>query len=218
MLMKTLDNSITGNGLAYLKSIIGHKLLSYSHQPFNINFKPANDFFMRLGLVCSNGVFVLDNRVDWEDDWFCSPDYTPHFVFNKIEDKREFANYGGFSIDEMVEFPVNEQVTDIILVQDGVLVFKSNTPYEEIRSTEGVIFVTNKRQYAFYKENTWLNETTLEFKGHNVLSKLEAIKDHWDVFAKPYDGTVKRKLIYLASEKEEIINEENIVGDTYEKQ
>ncbi len=60
--MKILNNSITGKSLEHLKSIIGNKLVSFSHPIFE--FQPANDFFMRLGLVCSNGVFILDNRVD----------------------------------------------------------------------------------------------------------------------------------------------------------
>ncbi len=214
--MKILDNSINGEGLEHLKSIIGNKLDSFSHLSFDIRFQPANDFFMRLGLVCSNGVFILDNRVDWEDDWFCSPDYTPHFVFNKVEDEMQFPNYDGFNLEGIEKYPVNENIIDILLVHDEVLVLKSDEPYEEILSTEGVVFVTDKRQYAFYKENTWFDETTLEYKGHDVLSKLEKIKKHWDVFAKPYDGKIKRKLIHLASGKEEVIEEDTIIGDVYD--
>ncbi len=117
--MKVLNNSITGEGLGYLKSIIGNTIVSFSHSVFE--FKPSNDFFMRLGLVCSNGTFILDNRVDWEDDWFCSPDYIPHFVFNRVEDETQFPNYGGFSLEGMKTSPINENVVDIILVYDEVL-------------------------------------------------------------------------------------------------
>ncbi len=214
--MKKLNNSITGEGLGHLKSIIGNEFISFSHRSLDMRYPHSNVFFMRLGLVCSNGVFILDNRVDWEDDWFCSPDYTPHFVFNKVEDEKQFPNYDGFNLEGMETFPINENVIDIILVHDDVLVYKSDEPYEEILSTEGVIFVTDKRQYAFYKDTTWLNEITLEYKGHAVLSKLENIKKHWDVFAKPYDGKIKRKLIYLASGKEEVIEEDTIIGDVYD--
>ncbi len=214
--MKILDNSINGEGLEHLRSIIGNKIISFSHRALDMRFPNSNVFFMRLGLVCSNGVFILDNRVDWEDDWFCSPDYTPHFVFNKVENEKQFPNYDGFNLEGMAKFPVNETVIDILLVHDEVLVLKSDEPYEEILSTEGVVFVTDKRQYAFYKETTWLNEITLEYKGHDVLSKLEKIKKHWDVFAKPYDGKIKRKVIHLASGKEEVIEENTIIGDVYD--
>ena len=214
--MKTLNNSITGESLETLRLIIGEKLVSYSCAPFGIRFEPSNDFFMRLGIVCSNGVFILDNRVDWEEDWFCSPDYTPHMVFSKVEDESEFPSYGGFNIAGLERYPVDEVMTDVILVQDEVLVYKSSLPYETILSTEGVIFVTEKRQYGFYKENTWLNETLLEFKGHDVLSKLEEAKKHWDVFAKPYDGHIKRRIVHLLSNEEEIIEEVTIIGDAYD--
>ena len=214
--MKTLSNSITGESLELLRSIIGKKLVSYSHEPFDVRFEPSNDFFMRLGIACSNGAFILDNRVDWEDDWFCSPDYTPHMVFSKVKDESEFPSYGGFNIEGLEKYPVDEIVTDITLVQDEVLVYRSSLPYETVLSTEGVIFVTEKRQYGFYKENTWLNETVLELKGYDVLSKLEGVKKHWDVFAKPYDGHIKRRIVHLLSNEEEATEEATIIGDVYD--
>ncbi len=63
--MKLLNNSINGINLKYLKSIIGNTIISYStSKPFDLD----DDVFGRVGLVCSNGVFILDNRVDWLDD------------------------------------------------------------------------------------------------------------------------------------------------------
>lgn len=210
--MKTINNLISKGNYETLKSIIGHKLISYSHEPFNIKFQPANDFFMRVGFVCGNKCFILDNRVDWEDEWFSSADYIPHMVFYKVEDKSEFTNHDGFSLAEFENYPVNEMILDIILVQDEVSVLKDGKPHESISSTEGTVFVTDKRQYAFYKENTWLDETILEFKGHCVLSKLEDINKHWNIFAKPYDGLIKRQLVYLSSGKIEFVGENKIIG------
>lgn len=109
--------------------------------------------------------------------------------------------------------PVNETILDIILVQDEILVSKNKAPHENITSTEGVVLFTDKRQYAFYKENTWLDETVLEFKGHEVLSKIQPIETHWNVFAKPYDGFITRKLIYLSANKEEVVSEALIIGN-----
>ena len=211
--MKTLNNAISGEGLEKLRSLLGNKLISYSHEPFDPRFQPANDFLMRVGLTCSNGRFVLDNRVDWEDDWFCSPDYTPHLIFDKIDNQEQFTTFSGFSLSKFENYPVNETILDIILVQDEILVSKNKAPHENITSTEGVVLVTDKRQYAFYKENTWLDETVLEFKGHEVLSKIQPIEIHWNVFAKPYDGFITRKLIYLSANKEEVVSKALIIGN-----
>lgn len=215
--MKTLNNSITDNSLELIRSLLDEKLISYSHESFDSSLNPSNDFFMRLGLVCSNGCFVLDNRVDWEDDWFSSPDYTPHIVFNRIDNENQFTTYAGFTLSEFDNYPVNERIVNIILVQDEILVLKDNKPYEIILSTEGVIIETEKKQYAFYKENTWLDETVLEYKGHDVLSKLEDIKTHWNVFAKPFDGEITRKLLYLKNNEEKIISQAKIIGNVYDE-
>lgn len=211
--MKTLNNSISDNSLEILKTLVDEKLISYLHESYNVRTQPSNDFFMRLGLVCTNGYFILDNRVDWEEDWFCSPDYTPHMVFNKVLSEQEFSTYGGFSLREFDKYKINEKIIDIVLVQDEVIVPKDNIPFETIISTEGVIFVTNNRQYAFYKENTWLNEFILEYKGHNVLSKLQGVKTHWNVFVKPYDGEITRKLIHLKTNEEKVIENIKITGE-----
>lgn len=103
--MKTLNNGITGEGLEKLRSLLGNKLISYSHEPFDPRFQPANDFLMRVGLTCSNGRFVLDNRVDWEDDCFCSTDYTPHLIFDKIDNQEQFTTFSGFSLSKFENYP-----------------------------------------------------------------------------------------------------------------
>ena len=52
--------------------------------------------------------------------------------------------------------------------------------------------MTKKRQYAFYKANTWFNETILLYKGHDVLSKPELMASHWKIFGKTFDAKCKK--------------------------
>ncbi len=213
--MKLLNNSINGINLKYLKSIIGNTIISYSHEPFDLESKVPNDFFGRVGLICSNGVFILDNRVDWLDDWFCSPDYIPHMVFNKVDKEESFCNYDGILYEQLTKYLVNELVKDIILIHDEIVVYKDGVQYENIVSTEGVIFVTDKNQYAFYKDNASFDEFIDEFKGDDVLSKLVSLQKHWEVFAKPYDGECTRSYIYLASGEKKFVDKVKIIGKVY---
>ncbi len=136
-------------------------------------------------------------------------------IFNKVDNKEEFHTYAGFSIDTFQNNLVNELVKDIILIHDEIVVYKDGVQYENIVSTEGIIFVTDKNQYAFYKDNASFDEFIDEFKGDGVLSKLVSLQKHWEVFAKPYDGECTRSYIYLASGEKKFVDKVKIIGKVY---
>lgn len=213
--MDSIDNSISGNSLALLSSLIGKKLMAYSHEPFDKGGLHCNDFFMRLGILLPQDTYILDNRVDWFDNWFSAPQYIPHFVFAKTDSEGALRTYAGFTLEQFETFKVGENIEDIVLVQDEIEITKNGEPHQKLLSTEGIVIITNVRQYAFYKDNTLLDETVLEFKGHDVLSKLENARDHWQIFAKPFDASCKRSLLHLKSHKEEVLSDEKIAGVDY---
>lgn len=61
------------------------------------------------------------------------------------------------------------------------------------KSSEGIIFVTDKTQYGFFKDNMWLDEHVVIIEDEeNALSKVESLKEHYDISGYPYNGKCKR--------------------------
>lgn len=73
--MQKRDNRIKEKGLEYLKSLIGQEI--YRFKLSSLVELPS--VFKKVGIIASNGFFVLDNHVSWKENWFAMPDYIPHF-------------------------------------------------------------------------------------------------------------------------------------------
>lgn len=209
--MTKKDNTIGKEGLDLLKGLINQKITSFRHEEFESD-NPV--VFMRVGIVADNGFFVLDNRVDWMEDWFSMADYIPHLIFTEVKDEKDIIIPSNPPV-EMPAFPIDESVEDILLVQDRIHITKNEKDYQELFSTEGIVLKTKSKQYGFFKEDTWFSEGLLIYKGQHVLEKLPDPKSHWHIFAKPYDAKCHREIISMASGKTIHSEDWEEIGETY---
>lgn len=197
-----IDNTIRGEQLARLKSMIGKKLISMEHaEPFY-----DTDIPQRIRFYVEGKRYTLDNRVDWSDHDFSMPDHIPHMVFIRIEDEPEWNR-------ELVTCPIGEKITDILLVNDHVGISKYGKHDQNWESTEAVVIVTDVRQYGFFKDNTWLDETVLYYRGQDVLLKLKPIKNSWYICGKPCDADVTRFRISLEDERKVLLEKGLVEGE-----
>lgn len=185
------NTTIDEKGIVLLNSLIDKNLISFGYEPDSVI---APDIFETVNFTTNIGIFHLNNHVDWLDDYFSGGDFTPHMLFDKYEDGiiKKYGLETGYT-----EHQINERIVDIILVQDHLDIYKDNKDFQKWDSTEGVIIETEVRQYAFYKHNTFFDETVLFFKGHDVTSKLEPLEKHWDIFGRPFSADPKRKIVSL---------------------
>ncbi|MDD7036815.1 MAG: hypothetical protein PUI77_02870 [Mollicutes bacterium] len=209
--MQKRDNRIKGKGLEYLKSLIGQEI--YRFKLSSLVELPS--VFKKVGIIASNGCFVLDNHVSWKENWFALPDYIPHFVFQKVK-REENTELKTKPITEHIDFPVNEKVTNILLIEDDAKVIRWKRVIEKIYGTEGVIFITDKNQYGFFKNSVDRMEIINVLKGDELKTKIEPLKKHWNRFAKPFDGDCVRKLIDLKEGTTKILDKQFIEGVVYE--
>lgn len=207
--MQKRDNRIKGKGLEYLKSLIGQEIYR-----FKFNYISDTSYvYGRVGIIASNGCFALDNYVSWKDNWFSMPDYIPHFLFKKFKNERA-TQYFPKSPDSAVS--INEKVTNILLIEDDAKVIRWKRVIEKIYGTEGVIFITDKNQYGFFKDSVDRMEMVNILKGDELKTKAVPLKEHWNPFAKPFDGDCVRKLIDLKEGTTKILDKQFIEGVVYE--
>lgn len=207
--MQKRDNRIKEKGLEYLKSLIGQEIYRFK---FN-DISDTSYVYGRVGIIASNGSFALDNYVSWKDNWFSMPTYIPHFLFKKFKNERA-TQYFRESPDSAVS--INEKVTNILLIEDDAKVIRWKRVIEKIYGTEGVIFITDKNQYGFFKDSVDRMEIINVLKGYELKTKIEPLKKHWNRFAKPFDGDCVRKLIDLKEGTTKILDKQFIEGVVYE--
>ena len=143
------------------------------------------------------------------------PDYIPHFVFQKVKSE-ENTELKTKPITEHIDFPVNEKVTNILLIEDDAKVIRWKRVIEKIYGTEGVIFITDKNQYGFFKDSVDRMEIINVLKGDELKTKVVPLQEHWNRFAKPFDGDCVRKLIDLKEGTTKILDKQFIEGVVYE--
>ncbi len=92
------------------------------------------------------------------------PDYIPHFLFKKFKNERT-TQYFPKEADSAV--PVNEKVTNILLIEDDAKVIRWKRVIEKIYGTVGGILITDKNQYGFFKDSVDRMEIVNILKGMN---------------------------------------------------
>ena len=209
--MQKRDNRIKVTGLEYLKSLIGQEIYRFKFNYISDTFY----VYCRVGIIASNGSFALDNYVSWKENWFAMPDYIPHFVFQKVKSE-ENTELKTKPITEHIDFPVNEKVKNIFLIEDDAKVIRWKRVIEKSYGAEGVIFSTDKNQYGFFKDSVDRMEIINVLKGYELKTKIEPLMKHWNRFAKPFDGDCVRKLIDLKEGTTKILEKQFIEGVVYE--
>lgn len=190
--MKNLDITISKKGIELLSNLIGHQFISMKHEKTN----GIDVVFEKIEIVSSNGRFLIENHVDWFDDYFSGPEDMPYLDFMELDEgDNPFKTWSEDSTEIQV---VNEKIEDILIVQDDCDVYKGDIYCQHIKSSEGIIFATGKAQYGFFKDTMWLDESVVLINDENdVLSKAECLKEHYDIFGYPFNGKCKRSVISL---------------------
>ncbi len=192
--MKRLNILISEREIELLKNLIGKQLISLRHEKVKAN----NIVYEKVEVVSSNGRYLIDNYVDWFDDYFSGPEDIPFLGFRELnQDEDPFKAWPENSIQTEA---VGETIEDVLIVQDDGDIYKNDVYYCHMKSSEGIIIHTNKAQYGFFKDNIYLDECLVIAKDANdVLSKAESLKEHYDIFGYPFSGQCKRSLISLKS-------------------
>ena len=111
------------------------------------------------------------------------------------------------SEDELLTEEVGEKIVDVQVIQDRADVLDGATHRQYMDTSEGIIIVTERSQYGFFKENIWFDETMYIWQGQNVLDKIEGLQSHRDIFGYPYNAKVERFLLSLKTGVEQKLGE-----------
>lgn len=190
--MENLNLTISENGIELLTNLIGREFLSMKHEKLN----GGNMVFEKIEISSSNGRYLIDNRADWFDDYFSGPEDMLFLDFIELnEGDNPFKTWSEDATETQV---INERIKDILIVQDDGDVYKGDVYCQHIKSSEGIIFITDKAQYGFFKDTMWLDEHVVIIKDKdNAIGKAESLKEHYDIFGFPFNGKCKRSLISL---------------------
>ncbi len=206
--MENLNLTISEKGAKLLASLIGQKFISMKHA----KLKGKDVVFEKIEIISSSGRYLIDNHVEWFDDYFSGPEDLPFLDFKELnEGDNPFKTWLDDSTETQI---INEKIEDILIIQDDGDIYKNNVYCQHIKSSEGIIFITDKAQYGFFKDTMWLDEHVVIIKDNaNVLNKVEGLKDHYDIFGHPFSGKCKRSLISLKDMTAKVIDAVEEVGE-----
>lgn len=210
--MEDLNLLISKKGIELLMSLIGQEFISMKHE----KSKGKDVVFEKIEIAASNGHYLIDNRVDWFDDYFSGPEDMPFLDF--VELKESDNPFKTWPEDSTETRAVDERIEDILIVQDDCDVYKDDVFCQHIKSSEGIIFVVNKAQYGFFKDTMWLDECVVIIKDDkDALSKAESLKEHYDIFGYPFNGKCRRSVISLKEGTIKVVETAEEVGEVAEE-
>lgn len=210
--MEDLNLLISKKGTELLTSLIGQEFISMEHA----KLKGRDIVFEKIEIASSNGRYLIDNRVDWFDDYFSGPEDMPFLDFKELNnDDDPFKTWSNDSTETQT---IKEKIVNVVIVQDDCDVYKGDVFCQHIKSSEGIIIVTEKSQYSFFKDNMWLDEHVVIAKDeNNVLSKAESLKEHYDIFGYPFNGKCQRSVISLKEGTIKVVETAEEVGEVAEE-
>lgn len=205
--MKDLNISVSEKGTKLLKEIIGQNLISVKHDKFTKD----NSIDYVAEITTSEYRYGIFNDVEWFDD-FCAGSNDLLFLdFKKLDSKENPLSSRN---EELLSTSfVNEKIEDVLLIQDQAKVFEGKTYCQQMDSTEGIIIVTEKCQYGFFKENMWLDSEMMVWVGDNVIGKIKNLKDHFDIFGYPFNAKCTRFVVSLKDGTKKQIETAEEIGE-----
>lgn len=205
--MKDLNISISEKGTRLLKEIIGQNLISITHDKFNSD----NSVDYAVAIATSKARYAIINDVEWFDDFCAGPNDLPFLDFKELG--AEENPLGSRTDDELSTYIINEKIEDVLLVQDRAKVFEGKEYCQQMDSTEGIVIVTDRCQYGFFKENMWLDSEMMVWAGDDVVSKIKSLKEHFDIFGQPFNAKCKRCIVSLMDGIEKEIETAEEIGE-----
>lgn len=147
--------------------------------------------FGNIELFLDQDNYVIKNDVEFFENYFWGPDEASVLTITKANNNSPFSSH----VDNRhLDISIEAIIEDILLIQDKVKTENEDGEMIEWNGTEGIIIITDQRQYAFYKENT-TDEMIDIYRGHDVISKLESVNEHWDIFDDTINSTKEREII-----------------------
>lgn len=199
--MTDLDFLISDKGMVLLKGLIGQEFISMKHEKFWMD----TSVFGRAVVITSNGNYQINNDVEWYDDYFGGPDAIPHLDFRRLkkgENPLRYAKGDRLSIET-----IGEKIVDIHVIRDHADVLDGDTHRQYMDTSEGIVIITEKTQYGFFKDSIHFDETLFIWEGDDVMERLQDLQPHWNIFGYPYNAKVERFLLSLKTGVEQKLGE-----------
>ena len=208
--MKDLDISISEKGKEDLKAIIGQENISFVYR----REMTENEAYYKVQIKTDKGNYLLKNSLDWFDNCFAGGDWLPHFDIEALSD--DVNPFENSKESKLIVITLDEKVVDTLLLRDTANVFKGDKRWQNIDSSEGIIFVTERRQLGFFKDTMWLDSTINIYEGKNVVEMAEGLKKHFDIFGWPFHAKCERFLVSLNDGSETKLETEEEIGERIE--
>ena len=169
--MTKIDIRLTTEETSALRSLVGKKLESIHHDPFNF----VNSSSQVVQINAETGVFYIYSFVE-PLDYFGITEDVAVWSFNK-ERKTMVEN------KSFIEMPIQATINEIMLVQENQRLYKENKQIYDVWVTRGIIMNFGDFQLSFEKA-IWFSEDIYIQKGYDLAKSFAStdnfVKSDWN--------------------------------------
>jgi hypothetical protein len=171
-----LDLTFDQESKKLLCGLIGHTMTQYRHDPFLY----TNTFTRQCEIFFEDIVVMLKSQSVPVDFFFWGSDDVSKFSIQPIKKEEAVSALKG---TKQIDFPVNETVIDVLLVEDDIKQKKDGKAIFEYRFAKGIVFVFKDRQIAFERQGEYFSEEIRPIKTNgSAISMFEPTKSGEDVW------------------------------------
>ena len=188
-----IDHRLTQADISQLKSLIGTKLICFKSEEKD----SWNRIFGNIAIVTDKRVIEIRNELTPTEYIGGNIEDVSRFFVKPIDDEHPFAL---MIISDVVETSVNETITDIGIVTDGISVkdLNGNIIYK-ISTAESIIIKTDSSSYVISRD--WHLEEVMYFiKTSDIQRDMRSVADiisDWSDEDENTVATCNRKEIFL---------------------
>ena len=157
--------------------------------------------------ACLHDEFVFGNAVSQviqfsiaDEDYYLYSFTEPIDHFGSVEDVAVWTftkeRYPLLENKSFISTPVNETITDIILVQENQQLFHNDEQIYNVWVTRGLIFELGDHQIAFEKD-VWFSEDIIVLKGYDLADRFNPTDDFAEDWEKGYMAKCVRQSVSL---------------------
>lgn len=185
--MISIDDRIVKTDAGIFSEMLGHKLLSYRHDPLMY----SQSVYGIAGLFLEDRSYAVTNLVEVRDYYGSNEDVA---IF-KISQEKENEIHSYVQGETFISTPVNQRIIKVLVINEHQRLFKHEQQTYDVWLTRGFIIELEDGLQISFEKDIWFSEDINISRGYHLEKHLlptNRITDEWE---NPFRLTCEREII-----------------------
>jgi len=186
-----IDTRFDNNTIEMIQQLIGQTMVKYRCDPFIF----STSVYGIAGIIFKNVAYAFTNTTE-VSDYFGRTEDVAIFRFGSIPESEIKSRVQD---EEMIEVAVDNQISEICVVNEHQSLFENNIQTYDVMLTRGVIFKFIDGMELSFEKNPWFSEDITIERGYDLISRFSSTDDFVEDWEGKYRGECTRENIILTA-------------------